>query len=85
MIATGQQHSVREFAETAFALVGLDYRDYVKIDPQFLRPVDVETLLGNATKAKRDLGWSSECSFQELVREMVEADVQLVQRECTAM
>ena len=84
VIATGQQHSVREFAETAFALVGLDYRDYVKIDPQFLRPVDVETLLGNATKAKRDLGWSSECSFQELVREMVEADVQLAQRECTA-
>ena len=85
VIATGQQHSVREFAETAFALLGLDYRDYVKIDPQFLRPVDVETLLGNATKAKRDLGWSSECSFQELVREMVEADVQLVQRECAAM
>lgn len=85
VIATGQQHSVREFAETAFALVGLDYRDYVKVDPQFLRPVDVETLLGNATKAKNDLGWSSECSFQELVREMVEADVQLVQRECTAM
>lgn len=83
VIATGQQHSIREFAEIAFGLLGLDYRDYVRVDPQFLRPVDVDTLRGNAAKAKKDLGWSSECSFQELVREMVAADVQLVQRERT--
>ena len=83
VIATGQQHSIREFAEMAFGLLGLDYRDHVRVDPQFLRPVDVNTLRGNAAKAKKDLGWSSECSFQELVREMVAADVQLVQRERT--
>ena len=76
IVATGEQHSVREFAETAFSHVGLDYRRYVTIDPQFQRPADVETLLGDASKAKAKLGWASSHSFQALVHEMVEADLQ---------
>ncbi|HXF94005.1 MAG TPA: GDP-mannose 4,6-dehydratase [Nitrospiraceae bacterium] len=76
VIATGEQHTVREFAEIAFAHLGLDYRDYVTVDPQFLRPADVETLLGDASKARRALGWSYQLSFKDLVEEMVEADLQ---------
>jgi GDPmannose 4,6-dehydratase len=75
VIATGEQHTVREFAEIAFSCLGLDYRDHVTLDPQLLRPAEVETLLGDANKAKRDLGWTSKISFKELVAEMVEADV----------
>lgn len=74
VIATGNQHSVREFADAAFSYLGLDYRDHVVIDPQFLRPADVETLVGDATKAKQNLGWSCQVHFKELVQEMVEAD-----------
>ena len=76
IVATGEQHSVREFMEAAFSHVGLDYRQYVKIDPQFQRPADVETLLGDASKAKARLGWTSSHSFQSLVHEMVDADLQ---------
>jgi GDPmannose 4,6-dehydratase len=75
VIATGQQHSVREFAEVAFLSVGLNYQDYVVVDPQLLRPADVETLLGDASRAKKQLGWSSRIAFPELVQEMVEADL----------
>jgi len=75
VIATGEQHTVREFAEVAFAHVGLDYRDHVVLDPQLLRPAEVELLLGDATKAKQKLGWSCRVKFKELVREMVEADL----------
>lgn len=77
VIATGEQHSVREFVEAAFSHVSLNYHDYVVIDPQLLRPADVETLLGNSTLAKRHLGWSHRASFSELVQEMVEADLRL--------
>jgi GDPmannose 4,6-dehydratase len=75
VIATGEQHTVREFAEIAFSCLGLDYRDHVTLDPQLLRPAEVETLLGDASKAKRDLGWTSKISFKALVAEMVEGDV----------
>lgn len=75
VIATGEQHSVREFVETAFNYVGLDYRDHVVIDPQLLRPAEVETLLGDATKAKQQLGWQHEVTFKGLVHEMVESDL----------
>jgi len=78
VIATGRQHSVREFANTAFSYLGLNYRDYIQVDPQLLRPVDVETLLGDATKARQRLGWSSTCAFADLVREMVDMDVRLL-------
>ncbi|TSA00523.1 MAG: GDP-mannose 4,6-dehydratase [Nitrospiraceae bacterium] len=75
VIATGEQHSVREFAELAFARLGLDYRDHVVVDPQFLRPADVETLLGDASKARRQLGWTYQVTFKGLVEEMVDADL----------
>ena len=78
VIATGKQHSVREFADAAFSYLGLNYRDYVKIDPELLRPVDVETLLGDATKSRQRLGWSSTLGFTDLVHEMVDTDVCLL-------
>jgi GDPmannose 4,6-dehydratase len=78
VIATGEQHTVREFAELAFSYLGLDYRDHVVIDKQFLRPADVETLLGDASKARQKLGWSYKVSFKDLVHEMVEADLRLL-------
>ena len=78
VIATGNQYSVREFADAAFSYLDLDYRDHVVIDPQFLRPADVETLVGDATKAKKNLGWSCQVHFKELVQEMVEADQRIV-------
>jgi GDPmannose 4,6-dehydratase len=74
VIATGETHSVREFCEEAFALVGLDWRDYVEFDPRYLRPAEVDALCGDASKAKRILGWEPKVRFKELVRIMVEAD-----------
>jgi len=79
VIATGEQHSVRDFAELAFAHLGLDYRNHVVVDPQFLRPADVETLLGDASKARKKLGWTYGVTFKELVHEMVEADLARLQ------
>jgi GDPmannose 4,6-dehydratase len=81
VIATGEQHSVREFAEQAFALVDLDWREHVEIDPKYFRPAEVDTLLGDASKARRELGWEPKTSFKELVRLMVESDLKLAQRE----
>ena len=81
VIATGQQHSVREFAEMAFSILGLDYREYVRVDSQLLRPTDVEMLVGDPSKAKKELGWSSQISFSDLVREMVEADFKTAERQ----
>lgn len=78
VIATGEQHSVREFAEAAFSHLGLDYRDYVVLDPQLIRPTEVELLLGDATRATQKLGWSCQVKFKELVQEMVEADLRLL-------
>jgi GDPmannose 4,6-dehydratase len=76
VIATGEQHTVREFAEAAFSCVGLDYRNHVVLDKELLRPAEVELLLGDAAKAKKKLGWSCQVKFKELVEEMVEADMQ---------
>ena len=78
VVATGEQHTVREFAEAAFTHLGLDYREHVVVDSQFLRPADVATLLGDATKAKQTLGWSCQVLFKDLVHEMVEADLRLL-------
>jgi GDPmannose 4,6-dehydratase len=78
VIATGEQHTVREFAEAAFAHVGLDYRPYVALDSQLLRPAEVESLLGDATKARQQLGWTYGVTFKDLVHEMVEADLRLL-------
>jgi len=74
VVATGETHSVREFAELAFAYAGLDYRDYVTPDPDLYRPAEVTVLMGDASKASEKLGWRHRIGFQELVREMVEAD-----------
>jgi len=75
VIATGETHSVREFAEVAFQCVGLDFRDYVIVDEELFRPSEVRLLLGDASKAADRLGWRPRCRFHDLVREMVEHDV----------
>jgi GDPmannose 4,6-dehydratase len=75
VFSTGEQHSVREFAELAFRLVGLDWEKYVRIDRAYLRPAEVDTLLGDSAKAREVLGWKPAVSFAELVRLMVEADL----------
>jgi GDPmannose 4,6-dehydratase len=77
VIATGETHSVREFAEKAFAAAGLDYRDYIVTDAALHRPAEVNLLLGDCSKAKERLGWSYSLRFEDLVREMVEADCHL--------
>ena len=80
VIATGQTHSVRDFAEMAFRRAGLDYRDYVKVDPAFCRPGEAELLVGDASLAKTELGWRQEHSFEGLVCEMVDEDLRLFAR-----
>ncbi len=79
VIATGETHSVREFAELAFSYGGLDWRKYVEIDPRYLRPTEVDILQGDASKARTKLGWQPKTRFEELVKLMVDADVQLLQ------
>ena len=81
VVASGETHSVREFCERAFGHVGLDYRDFVVIDPRYLRPTEVDILLGDATKARQTLGWQPEVRFEQLVDMMVDADLELAQRE----
>jgi GDPmannose 4,6-dehydratase len=84
VIATGETHSVREFAEQAFAHVDLDYRDYVVEDPRFYRPADVEVLTGDATKARRELGWEPEVGFAELIAMMVDSDLARLEAQACA-
>ncbi|MFO0830264.1 MAG: GDP-mannose 4,6-dehydratase [Phycisphaerales bacterium] len=83
VIATGQTWSVREFAERAFAHVGLDHKDFVSFDPRYLRPAEVDLLLGDPAKAKAKLGWVPTTSFDELVRMMVDHDLEMAKREKT--
>jgi GDPmannose 4,6-dehydratase len=75
VIATGETHSVKDFLEEAFAYAGLDWRDYVEIDPRYFRPLEVEFLRGDASKAKRQLNWEPKVKFKELVMIMVDADL----------
>ncbi len=79
VISTGESHSVREFCEVAFGHVGLDYSRYVKQDPRFMRPAEVDHLVGDATKARRMLGWKPEVDFKSLVHMMIEADLARLQ------
>jgi GDPmannose 4,6-dehydratase len=76
VIATGETHSVKEFLEEAFTYVGLDWQDYVKVDPKYFRPAEVDLLLGDPRKAAQKLGWKPRVTFKELVRIMVDADMQ---------
>ncbi len=81
VVATGETHSVREFCELAFGEVGLNYQDYVVLDERFMRPAEVDHLVGDATKAAKDLGWHPDVTFSELVSMMVTADLELIRRQ----
>ncbi len=81
VIATGETHSVRELCEIAFGYLGLDYRDFVVQDPRYFRPAEVDLLVGDASKAQAKLGWTPTVSFEELVKIMVNADLENLQRE----
>src|SRR5690606_20024187 len=81
VVDTGEAHSVREFCELAFSLVGLDWQQYVEFDPRYLRPTEVDHLLGDAEKARKRLNWKPRVSFPELVRQMVMHDLDLARRE----
>jgi len=80
VVATGETHSVREFCDLAFSEVGLDYQDYVSVDPQFYRPSEVDLLMGDPGKAKKLLGWEPRRTFRQLVSEMVQSDLELLSR-----
>jgi GDPmannose 4,6-dehydratase len=81
VIATGETHSVREFLDETFACLGMDWKPYVKADPRFLRPSEVDLLLGDPSYAKKKLGWKPKTTFKELVRLMVESDLALAEEE----
>jgi len=81
VIATGNTRTIREFCQVAFDHVGLDWEKYVVVDERFFRPAEVNLLLGDAAKAKKELGWQPEISFEQMVRQMVDNDLELVVRE----
>jgi GDPmannose 4,6-dehydratase len=81
VIATGETHTVREFLELAADIAGLDVKGCVEIDPRYLRPTEVDLLLGDASKARKELGWKPKVDFEGLVRMMVEADLKLAAAE----
>jgi len=85
IIATGESHSVREFAEKVFQKLGLDYKKYVAIDKRYFRPTEVDALLGDSTKAQRKMGWTPKVTFKQLIDMMVEADLELANRERTLL
>ncbi|NLS75757.1 MAG: GDP-mannose 4,6-dehydratase [Chloroflexi bacterium] len=80
VIATGETHSIRELCEEAFGCLGLDWQDFVVVDPKFLRPAEVEHLVGDASKARRVLGWKPEVNFKQLIKMMVDADLETLRR-----
>ena len=81
VIATGETHSVSEFLEETFGLLDLEWRQYVRTDPRYFRPSEVDLLLGDASEARQTLGWQPKVQFRELVRMMVESDLMLAQKE----
>ena len=85
VIATGENHSVREFAEKVFKKLGLDYEEYVAIDQRYFRPTEVDVLLGDSTKAQKKLGWKAKATFDQLIDMMVEADLELAKKERTLL
>jgi GDPmannose 4,6-dehydratase len=84
VIATGESHSVQELVELAFGHVGLDWKQYVRTDPKFLRPAEVELLIGDASKARATLNWKPEVDFSGLVRMMVDADLAKLSSSATS-
>ena len=85
VIATGESHSVREFAEKVFQKLELDYEEYVAIDRRYFRPTEVDVLLGDSTKAQKELGWRPKVGFDQLIDMMVEADLELANKEKTLL
>ena len=85
VIATGETHSVREFAEKVFAKLGLDYQRHVAIDPRYFRPTEVDVLLGDATKARKALGWQPKVDFEKLIDMMIAADLETAEKEKTLL
>ncbi len=81
VIATGETHTIREFLDESFGHVGIDWKPYVDIDPRYYRPTEVDLLIGDAGKAKRQLNWAPKTNFKELVRLMTEADIELLRME----
>jgi GDPmannose 4,6-dehydratase len=84
VIATGVNHSVRDLVRIAFAHVGLDWKRFVRINPRFVRPAEVEHLLGDSSKARRELGWKPKVTFAQMIEMMVDADLERVRRELRA-
>ena len=84
VIATGETHSVREFLDEAFGYLDLDWKKHLETDPRYLRPAEVDLLLGDASKAHRVLGWKPKVDFKELVRIMVDHDLELARSEASA-
>ncbi|NLE84068.1 MAG: GDP-mannose 4,6-dehydratase, partial [Chloroflexi bacterium] len=82
VFGTGESHSVRDFLEESFGYVDLDWRKYVEIDPRYFRPTEVDYLLADPTKANEELGWKPKVKFHELVRIMVDADLELIGMNC---
>ncbi|MGO8676445.1 MAG: GDP-mannose 4,6-dehydratase [Limisphaerales bacterium] len=80
VVATGETHSVREFLELAFSHAGLDWKDYLETDPRYFRPAEVDLLIGDSGKAQRQLGWEPRTRFADLVKLMVDADIELLRR-----
>ncbi|HYO09094.1 MAG TPA: GDP-mannose 4,6-dehydratase [Tepidisphaeraceae bacterium] len=81
VVATGETHSVREFLDEVFGLLELDWKKHVKVDPRYFRPAEVDLLLGDASKARRELGWTPKVTFKGLAKMMVDADLKLAKRE----
>src|SRR5262249_26775011 len=83
VVATGESHSVREFLDEAAQVCGLDWHKHVEMDPRYLRPTEVDYLLGDSTKAREVLGWKPRVDFRGLVRRMMEHDIELARQEYT--
>jgi GDPmannose 4,6-dehydratase len=81
VIATGQTHTVRDFLEAVFSHLDMDYEQYVEIDPRYFRPTEVDLLVGDASKARKELGWEPKVTFDELARLMADADLRLAEYE----
>ena len=81
VLASGETHSVKEFVKLAFDEVGLEWKDFVETDEKYFRPNEVNHLLGNSEQARKELGWTPETSFKQLVKMMIESDLKLAEQE----